>query len=128
MANGDAWAQGTALGRHIVDERRQRKQGLEDEQRKLQEDAVWNDPDMSPQQKAQKIDVLFAHEPTESRMGRIGRGLQRLTGQGKKADAGQQAADTKLQEQRDTLYGMPPAPQQGQPVHARKPLVKMLSS
>jgi hypothetical protein len=115
MADSQAWGEGWAQGQKAVDERRQRNQGLQDEQRGIQEQAVWNDPDMSPQQKAQKIDVLFAHEPVESRMGRIGRGLQRITGQGKKADAGQQAADTKLQEQRDNLYGVPPAPTQGQP-------------
>ena len=123
MADSQAWSEGWAQGQKAVDQRRNRNQGLQDEQRGLQEQAVWNDPDMSPQQKAQKIDVLFAHEPVESRMGRIGRGLQRITGQGKKADAGQQAADTKLQEQRDTLYGVPPAqaapqgatPEPGQP-------------
>ena len=109
MASDEAWNLGWQQGEKASSERKQRKQGLEDEQRGLQEQQIWNDPEMSAQQKAQKIELLFAHEPVESRMGRIGRGLERLTGQGKRADAQKQQADTKLQGQRQQLYGGQPS-------------------
>lgn len=71
----------------------------EDEQRRASEADLAQKQQsgaISPAQWAQGMHDLYAHEPTESRWGRIGRGLERIVGAKKKANEQKQQADQKL--------------------------------
>jgi len=82
-----------------------RSEQLEDEQRQAREQQIWQDPGLNTAQKAQGIDMLYAHEPVESRLGRIKRGFERMTGQGKKADEQKKQADSQIASQKESIYG-----------------------
>src|SRR5271168_981802 len=76
-----------------------RKNQLADEQRQAQETLLANQVSsgaLTPTQYGQGINDLYAHEPAESRLGRIGRGLERAVGLKKQANAQQQVADANL--------------------------------
>src|SRR5271155_1001887 len=76
-----------------------RKNQLADEQRQAQEALLSNQVSsgaINPTQYGQGINDLYAHEPAESRLGRIGRGLERTVGLKKQANAQQQVADANL--------------------------------
>jgi len=71
----------------------------EDEQRQANAarlDSLAQSGAITPGQWAQGTHDLYQHEPAESRIGRIGRGLERVFGQGKRADAQKAEADKKL--------------------------------
>ena len=94
-----AWAQGWQTGENIEAQRRARQQQLQDEQRQAKEAALQNQLNsgaITAGQYGQGLNDLYAHEPAESRLGRIGRGLERAVGMRKKADAQKQQADAKL--------------------------------
>ena len=94
-----AWAQGWQTGENIEAQRRARQQQLQDEQRQTKEAALQNQLStgaISAAQYGQGVNDLYAHEPAESRLGRIGRGLERAVGLKKRAAAQQQQADAAL--------------------------------
>src|SRR5271165_5029781 len=81
------------------EDKQQRKNQLADEQRQAQEALLSNQFSsgaLTPAQYGQGINDLYAHEPAESRLGRIGRGLERAVGLKKQANAQQQVADANL--------------------------------
>jgi hypothetical protein len=91
-----AWAQGWQTGENIESQRQARTQQLEDEQRQTKEAALLNQLStgaITPAAYGAGVSDLYAHEPAESRLGRIGRGLERAVGLKKQATAQQQRAD-----------------------------------
>jgi hypothetical protein len=96
---GAAGAAGNTNAQAEVGAWQQRKQGLEDEQRNLKQselDKQAASGAISPVQWGSATSDLYAHEPAESRLGRLKRGAERIVGMKKQADAQKQQADAKL--------------------------------
>lgn len=73
-----------------TDERQQREQWLHEQA---------SSGAINPTQYSQGMNDLYAHEPVESRFGRIGRGLERVVGMKKTADRQKQNADAQYMNQ-----------------------------
>lgn len=94
-----AWAQGWQLGENVEARRQARQQQLQDQQRQSQENALQSQlasGAITGLDYSKGINDLYAHEPAESRLGRIGRGLERAVGMKKRAAAQAQAAQAKV--------------------------------
>lgn len=94
-----AWAQGWQLGDNVEARRQDRQQQLQDQQRQSQENALLTQLSsgaITGLDYSKGINDLYAHEPAESRLGRIGRGLERAVGMKKRAAAQAQAAQAKV--------------------------------
>jgi hypothetical protein len=99
IVQGAAGAAGNTNAQAEVGAWQQRKQGLEDEQRQLKQselDKQAASGAISPVQWGSATSDLYAHEPAESRLGRLKRGAERIVGMKKQADAQKAQADTKL--------------------------------
>jgi hypothetical protein len=94
-----------------------RRKQLEDEQRQSKQselDKQAASGAITPVQWGSATSDLYAHEPAESRLGRLKRGAERIVGMKKQADAQKAQADANLNTQRDQTYGVPSqAPTQG---------------
>ena len=79
-----------------------RKNQLEDSERTAKEDALQKQlasGAITAPQYGSGVSDLYAHEPAESRLGRIHRGLERAVGMKKQADQQKAQADVKLASQ-----------------------------
>jgi len=97
-----AFSQGFAQGSGEVDARRTRGNQLEDSERTAKEDALQKQlasGAITAPQYGSGVSDLYAHEPAESRLGRIHRGLERAVGMKKQADQQKAQADVKLASQ-----------------------------
>jgi hypothetical protein len=96
------FSQGFAQGSGEVDARKSRSNQLEDEQRRTKQDALGQQlatGAITAPQYGSGVSDLYAHEPAESRLGRIHRGLERAVGMKKQADQQKAQADAKLASQ-----------------------------
>jgi hypothetical protein len=99
IVQGAAGAAGNTNAQAEVDAWQQRKQGLEDEQRNIKQselDKQAASGAITPVQWGSATSDLYAHEPAESRLGRLKRGAERIVGMKKQADAQKAQADAKL--------------------------------
>jgi len=99
IVQGAAGAAGNTNAQAEVGAWQQRRQGLEDEQRQLRQselDRKAASGAITPVQWGSATSDLYAHEPAESRLGRLKRGAERIVGMKKQADAQKQQADAKL--------------------------------
>jgi len=99
VVQGAAGAAGNTNAQAEVGAWQQRKQGLEDEQRQLKQselDKQAASGAITPVQWGSATSDLYAHEPAESRLGRLKRGAERIVGMKKQADAQKAQADAKL--------------------------------
>ena len=97
MAAGFDWL--AQAGVQNVEAQAAHKRQLQDEQRQSKEAALQsqlNSGAITAGQYGQGLNDLYAHEPAESRLGRIGRGLERAVGLKKQAAAQKAQADAKL--------------------------------
>ena len=99
IVQGAAGAAGNTNAQAEVGAWQQRKHALEDEQRNLKQselDKQAASGAITPVQWGSATSDLYAHEPAESRLGRLKRGAERIVGMRKQADAQKAQADAKL--------------------------------